>query len=122
MTDVDLDLKRLFDERLGGMSAGPRPKRRARGGARVVAGAAAGAIVLVGAGFALDVNQVAASSGADCAGFLTKVQIWAQSHRTGLGVTDHEAARAELAKMVAQSGCSPHPSNHDGTHSGQNHH
>jgi hypothetical protein len=115
MSDIDSDLKRLFDDRLAAMVPPPRTARpRWRRG--IGPTAAIVTLTLVGTALALDVNSVAASSGADCASFLTKVQVWAQVHRSDLPWTDHTAGRAELAKMVAASGCSPHDSTHDRTH------
>jgi len=114
MSDLDADLKRMFDERLASMAPPPRAARPPR--RRGVLSAAIATLALVGMALALDVNSVAASSGADCAGFVTKVQVWAQVHRADLPWTDHSAAKAELARMVATTGCSPHDSTHDSTH------
>jgi len=116
VTDIDADLQSLFDDRLRGMTPPPRPARRARRNLRVAAAAAIATLVFAGVGLAMDVNSVAAANGADCAGFLTKVQVWAQSHRSDLAGTDHSAAKAELAKMVANSGCTPHDATHDASH------
>ena len=115
MSDVDADLKRIFDERLAATVPPPRStyRRRRRG---VFPAAATAMLILVATALALDVNAVAAASGADCASFLTKVQVWTQVHRGELPWTDHSAAKAELAKVVATSGCSPHDSTHDRTH------
>lgn len=115
MSDIDADLKRMFDERLA--AAVPPPRSAHRGRRRGVFPAAAlAALILVATALALDVNGVAAASGADCASFLTKVQVWTQVHRSDLPWADHSAAKAELAKVVAASGCSPHDSTHDRTH------
>ena len=121
MTDVDADLKRLFDERLDGLKPPPRIRRRPRRHLGVAAATATAAVVVVGAALAIDVNSVAAANGADCATFPTKVQVWAQSHRTDFAGTDHAAAKAELAKMVAASGCSAHDATHDANHTGPHH-
>ena len=122
MTDIDTELKRLFDARLEGVKPPPLIAGGQRRRLRVAAAAATAALVLAGAAFAVDVNSVAAANGADCATFVTKVQLWAQSHRSDLAGTDHSAAKAELAKMVAASGCSPHDATHDASHGGGPHH
>jgi hypothetical protein len=70
----------------------------------------------------MNVNAVSAANGADCADFLTKVQVWAQVHWSDLSLTDHSAAKAELSRIVAQSGCPVHDSSHDRTHSGSGPH
>jgi hypothetical protein len=114
VSDIDMDLKRVFDERLRPVAPPPRTKRRPRKRLRVAAAAAAMATVaFAGVGLAMDVNSVAATNGLDCASFPTKLQVWAQSHRSDLAGTDHSAAKAELAKMVAASGCAPHDATHD---------
>ena len=122
MTDIDVALKRLFDERLGGMEPPAPTTRRPRRRLRVAMAAVTGAVVFGGAALAIDVNSVAAANGADCASFPTKVQLWALSHRSDLAGTDHSAAKAELARMVADSGCSPHDATHDASHTGGAHH
>ena len=91
MTDLDVDLKRLFDERLEGVKPPPLTSRRQRRRLRLAAASATAALA------------VAAANGADCATFPAKVQVWAQSHRSDLAGTDHTAAKAELAKMVAET-------------------
>jgi hypothetical protein len=121
VTDIDVELKRLFDDRLEPMKPPPRTMRRTSGRLRVAAAAATAAVVIAGAGLAIDVNSVAAANGVDCAGFLTKLHVWAQSHRGDLVGTDHSAAKAELAKMVAESGCAPHDATHDASHIGPHH-
>lgn len=121
MSDIDMEVKRLFDERLGGLTPPPRTERRPRRGLRVAATATIATLAFAGTGLVVDVNAVAATNGADCANFLTKVQVWAQSHRTDLAGTDHSAAKAELAKLVAASGCSLHDSTHNSTHTGPHH-
>ena len=121
MSDIDTEVKRLFDERLGTLTPPPRTERRARRGLRVAAAAAIATLGFAGAGLVVNVNAVAATNGVDCANFLTKVQVWAQSHRSDLAGTDHSAAKAELATLVAASGCSPHDSTHDSTHTRPHH-
>lgn len=121
MSDIDIELKRLFDERLEAHTPPLRTKRRAHNRLRIAAAAAIATLTLAGAGLVFDVNSVAAANGADCANFLTKVQVWTQIHRSDLAGTDHSAARAELARLVAESGCSPHDSTHDASHSGRHH-
>lgn len=121
MTDIDMDLKRLFDERLGAVTPLPRRGRRAHRSFRIAVGAGIAALVIAGAGVAADVNTVAATNGLGCADFLTKVQAWAQIHRSDLARTDHSAAKAELAKMVAEAGCAPHDAAHDRSHIGPHH-
>ena len=118
MSDIDVELKRLFDERLEAMEPPLPTSRRRHRRLRVATAAATAALAFAGAALAIDVNSVAAANGADCATFLTKVQVWAQSHRSDLAWTDHRAARVELAKLVAESGCSPHDATHDASHSG----
>ena len=122
MTDIDAEVKRLFDERLAGVNPPPLTTRQRRRPLRVAAAAATAALVFAGAALAMDVNSVAAANGADCATFVAKVQLWAQSHRSDLAGGDHSAAKAELAKMVAESGCSPHDATHDASHTGGPHH
>jgi hypothetical protein len=121
VTDIDMDLKRVFDERLRAVTPPPRTRRRPRGRLRVVAAAAIATLAFAGVGLAMDVNSVAATNGVDCASFLAKMQVWAQSHRSDLAGTDHSAAKAELAKMVASSGCAPHDATHDQSHTGPHH-
>ena len=121
MSDIDADLKNLFDERLGGLNPPPRSRRHARRrGGRVAAVAATAALALTAA-FAMEVNAFADATGMGCADFQTKVQVWAQGHWSN-PFGDHSAAKAELANMVAASGCSVHDSNHDASHSGGPHH
>lgn len=122
MSDIDMELKAVFDQRLSAVQPPPRAKPMPRRRMRVVAAVVAATVAAAGAGFVLDINAVAATSGADCASFPAKVQIWAQAHRGGLAQLDHPASRAEFAKMVADSGCSPHSQSHDHTHSGGSHH
>ena len=121
MTDVDMELKRLFDQRLGALTPPPRSGRRAPPHARLASAALAVTLAIAAGGLVFDVNSVAAANGADCASFLTKVQVWAQSHRNDLAGADHSAAKAELAKLVAESGCSPHDATHDASHAGPHH-
>ena len=115
MSDVDPDLKRLFDRQLAALTP-PPPVAHHRRQPSIVPAAAAGILVLVGTAFAFNVNSVAAASGADCASFLTKVQVWAQVHRSELPWTDHSAAHSQLAAMISATGCSPHDSTHDQNH------
>ena len=121
MSDIDSDLKNLFDERLGGLHAPARSKPRARRRGRRVAVVAATAAIALTAAFAVEVNAFADTTGVGCANFQTKVQVWAQGHWSN-PFGDHPAAKAELAKMVAASGCSVHDSNHDASHSAGPHH
>jgi len=121
MSDIDTELKRVFDERLGAETPPARARRRRRRPLRTVASAAIATLTIGVALVVLDVNSVAATNGADCADFLTKVQVWAQSHRSDLAGADHSAAKAELAKMVAATGCSPHGATHDASHTGPHH-
>lgn len=118
--DIDLDLKRVFDTRLTGITPPQRPARGARSRARLALTAGLVTLALVGAGFAFDVNSAAAATGAGCADFGTKVQVWAQAHRAD-AATDHAAARAELAKLVADSGCDLHDGTHTSPPSGPHH-
>jgi len=118
---LDTDLKRLFDEGLGAVTPPPRPRRRPRGRFQVAAAAAIAIVAFAGVGLAMDVNSVAATNGLDCAGFTTKVQLWAQSHRSDLPGTDHSAAKAELGRMVAESGCAMHDPTHHRSHAGPHH-
>ena len=121
MTDIDLDLKRVFDERLRAVAPPPPTKRRPRKRLRFAVAAAIATVAFTGVGLATDVNSVAATNGVDCASFPTKLRVWAQSHRSDLAGTDHSAAKAELAKMVAASGCAPHDATHDRSHTGPHH-
>jgi hypothetical protein len=121
VSDIDMDLKRVFDERLRAVAPPPRTKRRPRKRFRIAAAAAIATVALAGVGLAMDVNSVAATNGLDCASFPTKLQVWVQSHRSDLAGTDHSAAKAELAKMVAASGCAPHDATHDRSHTGPHH-
>jgi hypothetical protein len=121
MTDIDMELKRLFDQRLGALTAPSPTVRPAPSRLRRAAAAVTVIVVFAGAGLVFDVNSVAAANGADCAGFLTKVQVWAQSHRNDLVGTDHAAAKAELAKLVAESGCPRHDATHDASRIGPHH-
>ena len=121
MTDIDMDLKRVFDERLRGITPPPRPRRRPRGRLKVAAAAGIATVAFAGVGLAMDVNSVAATNGLDCASFTTKVQLWAQSHRSDLPGTDHAAAKAELGRMVAESGCAIHDPTHHRSHTGPHH-
>lgn len=121
MNDIDVQLKALFDQRLGALEPPPHTTHPTRRPVRVLAAAATAVIAVAGVGLVMDVNSVAATNGADCANFLTKVQVWAQSHRSDLAGTDHSAARAELARMVAASGCAPHNAGHDASHTGPHH-
>ncbi len=119
-SDIDMELKRLFDERL--RTAAPANTRRAaHPRLRAAAMVATAAVVVAGAGVVVDVNSVAATNGVECSSFLTKLQVWAQSHGSDLAGTDHSAARAELAALVARSGCSPHDASHDASHTGPHH-
>src|ERR671936_808570 len=111
MSDIDVELKSLFDERLRTLNPPPRTRRPRRTRLGVAAAAAT----------ATHVNSVAAANGVDCANFYTKVQVWAQSHRSDVAGTDHSAAKAELARMVAQSGCAQHDATHDASHVGPHH-
>ena len=120
MTDIDTDLKRLFDERLGAVTPPPRT-RRPRGRLKVAAAAAIATVAAAGIGLAMDVNSVAATNGLDCASFPTKVQLWAQIHRSDLPGTDHSAAKAELGRMVAESGCAIHDPMHHPSRTGPHH-
>jgi hypothetical protein len=121
VNDMDMEVKHLFDERLGALAPPPRTERKPRRRLRVAAAAAIATFAFAGAGLVVDVNAVAATNGADCANFLTKVQLWAQSHRSDLTATDHSAAKADLARLVAASGCSPHGASHDSMHTGPHH-
>ena len=121
MSDIDVELKSLFDERLRTLNPPPRTRRPRRTRLGVAAAAATATLVLAATAVAMDVNSVAAANGVDCANFYTKVQVWAQSHRSDVAGTDHSAAKAELARMVAESGCSPHDSTHNASHAGPHH-
>ena len=121
MTDIDVELKRVFDDRLEPMKPPPPARPRTGRRLRIAAAAATATVVIAGAGLAIDVNSVAAANGVDCAGFLTKLHVWAQGHRGDLVGMDHSAAKAELAKMVSESGCAPHDATHDASHTGSHH-
>ena len=121
MSDIDMELKRLFDQRLGALTPPSARGHRAFRRLRLAAVAMTVTVAFAGAGLLFDINSVAAANGADCASFLSKVQVWAQSHRNDLAGTDHSAAKAELAKLVAASGCSRHDATHDASRTGTHH-
>src|SRR5919204_4915030 len=70
MTDIDMELKRLFDQRLGALTPPPRSGRRAHPHARLASAAVAVTLAIAAGGLVFDVNSVAAANGADCASFL----------------------------------------------------
>ena len=121
MTDIDMELKRLFDQRLGALTPPSTSRRPAPRRLGLAAAAVTVTLALAGGALVFDVNSVAAANGADCASFLTKVQVWAQSHRNDLVGTDHAAAKAKLAKLVAESGCPRHDATHDARRIGPHH-
>ena len=121
MSDIDMDLKRVFDERLRAVAPPPLTKRRPHKRLRIAAAAAIATAAFAGVGLAMDVNSVAATNGLDCASLPTKLQVWAQSRRSDLAGTDHSAAKTELTKMVAASGCASHDATHDRSQTGPHH-
>jgi hypothetical protein len=74
MTDIDTQLKRVFDDQLSRFQAPPRRQRSRTWGVTVTAAIAT--LVFALAGVALDVNRVAAANGIDCANLMQKVEFW----------------------------------------------
>jgi hypothetical protein len=103
VTDIDMDLKRIFDDRLSryvppaGRSS--RPRR-----ARLLVGALVATMAFALAGIAFDVESVAAANGGGCANVVAKLQMWIQK-KTAAGATVAIDERAFVAKIAAEGGC-----------------
>ena len=96
--DLDLELKQVFDQRLGRFQA-PSPDQRSRSWRHLAVGVATATFIFACAGVATDVNSVAAAKGVICANAIAKIQLWAQSRSTPLDID------RLVAKMAGSDGC-----------------
>ena len=106
-SDLDLELKQVFDERLGSFQA-PERRRHSRMRSRLIVGVATVLLVFSGTAFASDVNTVAAANGVDCANPLEKIQVWVRWHAdeaSHAGKAPTHDADHLLAKIAAHGGC-----------------
>ena len=100
MSDIDFELKRLFDERLERYRAAPHARGKQM--LRPALGAALALLVFGGAGLALDANQVAAVNGVSCPDVFATVKLWAQAKATD---PTSAPSKPEMAAFVERSGC-----------------
>ena len=101
MIDIDLALKRTFDERLRGFvppARSPRPSRSTR----VLIGAGVATLVFAGAGLAIYVESVAAANGG-CADVFAKIKIWTAT-KVNTDMTPLEI-KAVISKIARDAGC-----------------
>lgn len=98
--DLDLQLKRAFDDGLNRFPVPPR-LRRSHGWRRLVVGVATASLIFACAGFASDVSATAAANGAACANVIAKLQLWA--HERNFKVPLDTTRLVE--NMVADGGC-----------------
>ena len=103
MTDLDMDLKRAFDERLRSYIA-PTPTTRTRTSrsARILVGAGVATLIFAGAGLALDVESVAAANGGGCVNLVAKLEMWVKKVTGELTPLD---VKTHLAKIAREAGC-----------------
>ena len=106
--DLDVQLKRAFDERLSRFQA-PARRHRSRSWRHAAIGVATGLLIFAGAAFATDVNTVAAANGVDCANAVEKIQLWVSLHaddasHAGKARPPHDANHV-LATIAAHGGC-----------------
>jgi hypothetical protein len=100
VTDIDMDLKRVFDDRLGRFEA--RPRQRRPRWTRLAVGVAIATLVLAGTGILLESDSVAAANGVSCANLLVKVQFWTQAAALGkAGLPNKD----EIQRFATENGC-----------------
>ena len=98
MTDIDMELKRVIDQRLSQFEP-PARRKRARSWRMAVIAAVAAVVIALG-GVALDMSTVAAASGVDCPNLIAKVEFWAATKVQG------KSPSAQTIKTwVEQGGC-----------------
>ena len=103
MSDLDVDLKRAFDQRLRGYIApSPTMRPRASRSARILVGAGVATLIFAGAGLALDVESVAAANGGGCVNLVAKLEMWVKKMTGELTPLD---VKTHLAKIAREAGC-----------------
>ena len=100
MSDIDFELKRVFDERLERYHGTPRARGRRL--PRAVLGVPLAFLVFGGAGLALDATQVAAANGVSCPDVFATVKLWAQAKAIDPA---SGPSKQEMAAFVQRSGC-----------------
>jgi len=102
--DVDMELKRVIDQRLARFTPPTRRSGVGRGprGVQVAVAATIVGLVLSASGILLSANVFAAANGVDCADVFAKARVWAQAQTIDANAGPTKEA---MGRIVADSGC-----------------